>query len=246
MTLLARDYIERSKIRDTTIRYRWDDWDVEQAEQPVSKKLAKQLKKLSERANIAFAVATTEWIVYRLEWVLDDPMPFDYLEAAWAQIVDFRYSFVWWDPLHDHEWTGPVKGPIREAIAWVMEIIRVVEEDREHPARMCASLSRLAEYVMTDAAPYRAWRDRVIKRLEQYYPLDRSEPLGDVVPREALDPDFAFRPNQTEALVNQFLSRLNPKDHEFLNSHDDLLKEGFEGTPYVFNIEADRRLRSES
>jgi hypothetical protein len=133
---------------------------------------------------MAFAVATTEWMVFRFERMLDDPLPFDFVEAAWAQIVDPHYALEWWDPVRDEEWVGPVKGPIREAVARVINIMRDIDETEEHPAEMCASLAKLTEHVLTDAAPYRAWRERVLERLHQLCQFDPADPLGDVVPRK--------------------------------------------------------------
>jgi hypothetical protein len=245
MAISKAAYIDRSDIQDRTLRYRWDDWNFDDAEEPVDPELLQQLQKLSLRANIAFAVATTEWMVFRFERMLDDPLPFDYLEAAWAQIVDPHYALEWWDPLRDEEWVGPVKGPIREAVAWVINIMRDVDETKEHPAEMGASLSKLTEHVLSDAAPYLAWRERALQRLQRFYPFDPADPLGDVVPREALDPALPFQPEQTESLVNRFLAGLNVEENDFLQPPEDMLEEGFEGTPYVFNIAEDRRKRIE-
>jgi hypothetical protein len=242
MALSAPRYIQNANIQVPTIGYKWDDWDFEQAEAPISKRLAARLRKTSWRANMAFAAASAEWLVYRFEKLLDDPTPFDYFEAAWAQIVDFHYGFIFWDPLHDDEFVGPVKGPIREGLAWVMEIIRVSEEG-EHPARMCASLAKLTTYVMPDPAPYRQWLKDVVRRLAVLYPFNPKDELGEVVPREVLDPTFDFQPEQTEALVNRFLAKLDPAKNSFLRDPDEMLEEGFEATPYVFNETEDRENR---
>jgi hypothetical protein len=240
MALSVPRYIEQARIEEVTVRFLWDDWNVEAAESPIDKKLKARLKKLSLRANVAFAIATAEWVVFRFESLLDDLLPLEYLEAAWTQSINFTYGFIWWEPLHDDEWVGPIKGPIRETIAWVMSIIRVVEEDEERPAEMCASVSKLGEFVLTDPAPYKAWRERILTRLEQWYRYNPADPLGDVVPREAFDPDFPFQPDRTESLINQFLAGLDPEENEFLKTAEDLLEEGFEGTPYSFDIEKDR------
>jgi hypothetical protein len=246
MAISISPYIQRANIQDPAIRYRWDDWDFDEAETPVDPELQAELEKLSLRSNIALAIATAEWVVFRFEAMLDDLLPLDYLEAAWAQEIDFHYGFVWWQPIHDEEWLGPVKGPVREAIAWVMEIIRSVEETEEHPAEMCASLSKLTEHVLSDSTPYQTWRSRVLRRLDELYPFDAADPMGDVVPKEALDPDRVFRLQESETLVNRFLAGADREDNDFLKSAEDMLNEGFEGTPYVFSLADDRRKRDGS
>ena len=104
MTLSTPSYIQQANIQDPTIRYLWDDWNVEQAETPIDKKLKAQLKKVSLRSSIAFSIATAEWITFSFEQFIDDPVPLQYLEAAWSQSINFNYGFIWWDPLADEDW----------------------------------------------------------------------------------------------------------------------------------------------
>jgi len=46
-------------------------------------------------------------------------------------------------------------------------------------------------------------------------------------------------------LINRFLAGLNYKSNPFLSSPEDMLAGGFEGKPYVFNSEQDRKARFE-
>jgi hypothetical protein len=243
MVLDVPSYLRAANIQDERIRYLWDDWNVEQAEEPIDEEFSKRMSELSQRAVIAFVNATAEWIVYRLEIFTDTTLPRQYLESGWAQIVDWRYSAGSWEEFTvKSEWSGPVQGPIGIAMTRVMYAIEQTSENA-FPELRAAWITNLASYVMPDRAPYLQWREQIMKRLESYYTRDPDDTLGDVVPREALDPDFSFRPEQTELLVNRFLARLDFTTNPFLKSPVKMLERGFKGTPYLFDFEEDRRAR---
>ena len=96
---------------------------------------------------------------------------------------------------------------------------------------------------MIDAVPLQTWQTAVLDRLEVLYPLDPEESLGEVVPREAFDPQREFDPRQTPRLVQDLLTRLSRGDNPFLLSRRDLVARGFVGMPYLFDVEADRDRR---
>lgn len=85
--------------------------------------------------------------------------------------------------------------------------------------------------------------DRVLKRLLDWYPLNSDETLGDAVPRAALDPEQVVHLDDTEALINRFLVTLDHRANPFLTSPERMREQGLPGTPYTFNIQADRRAR---
>jgi hypothetical protein len=245
MPLSVPSYIHEANIQENTIRYKWDDWNVEQAEEPIDKDFFGRLKGISQRANVAFTIGTAEWIIHRFGTLCDDPLPLQYLEAAWAQIVHWRYiAFTWEDHTDKKSWSGPIKGPLGIAMTRVMYAIQQAEED-EVPELRAAWITNLVQYVMTDPTPYQNWRERIIERLERLYPRDPDETQGEVVARQALDPHYNFEIEQTESLINQFLASLDYKANPFLNSPEAMLEEGFEGTPYVFDIVEDRKARFE-
>lgn len=236
-------YIQVANVDDLSIRYKWDDWNVEQAEEPINEQMLRQLKGISQRAAVAFTIATAEWIVHRFGTLCNDPLPLHYLEAAWADQLDNIYAAATWEELTEKkEWAGPIRGPIRIAMERVMYALEEAEEDGEPEVR-ALWITSLADFIMSDPAPYREWRKRVMERLKVLYPRNPEDTLGEVVPREALDPDFEFHIENTEDLINRFLSGLSYLSNPFLNSPEKMLDAGFEGKPYVFNIEQDRTRR---
>src|SRR5688572_28290013 len=91
MTLPIPRYLQTAPIQDESIRYKWDDWKTLPELQVIDEHLRSRLKRVSQRAVLAFMCGTAEWIVYRFSRLLNDPAPAAYLEDAWAMNVDVRY-----------------------------------------------------------------------------------------------------------------------------------------------------------
>jgi hypothetical protein len=245
MTLLVPRYIDAANIQDNTIRYRWDDWNVEQAEEPIDEEFYKRLEGVSQRSNAALTIATAEWIIHRFATFADITLPQQYVEAGWAQVVDFRYGAVHWDMYAEEQaWSGPVLRPIWTAMYRIQFALEVAKDD-ETPELRAAWITKLAPYLMTDPSPYQMWLNAVMARLQSLYRRDPLETLGEVVPREALDPQYPFAIEQTEPLINRFLSTLDYRSNPFLASPEAMLAEGLEGTAYAFSIQQDRKERFE-
>jgi hypothetical protein len=242
MALPLPEYIRTSGIQDVTIRFRWDDWNVEDVDMPLDEALQEQLHGISYRAVMAFTILTAEWIVHRFGRLLDDPFPGHHLEAAWAQVVDFRYA-----PERDiilSEWAGPIRGPVGIAVRRAIFAVQQAESCGE-PAWRAGRAVKLAEHVIADTSPYHRWREGVIERMIRLYPWNPDDRLGEVVPREALDLGNDFKIELTEPLVNRFLGGLDWTKNPFLNPPSVILGQGFLGEPYRFRIDEDRKARFE-
>lgn len=234
-------FIPNKGMEDPSIHFSWDEWKNPLRDNPGIQALQPLLKTLSKRANAALTTATGEWIVRRFAPFHSIVEPLQCLEAAWAQQIDFRYS---WDWELDASWTGPVKGPIRVALDKVSFAAQELRDDGD-PSWSAVTISGLAEYVLNNADAYTDWRNRVLARLEQLYPAIDDERPGEVVPREALDPDLPFDPSQSELLVNEYLRTADVVSNPYLNTPEAMLELGFEGTPYFFDSLQDRRNRIE-
>jgi hypothetical protein len=253
MKLSIPEYLREADIQDKSIRYEWDDWKTIPAAEEPDEKLVARLEGVSQRAVLAFACGTAEWLVYRFGTLCDDRAPWDFLAAAWAMIIDVRYcgygDATGWQEYSLKRWNGPVKRPIQDGLK-LLEIAcqQLAWEFRTDPTAVTGTISALTTYVMTDPAPYKKWSQRVLKRFDSLYPRDKEDPLGDVVPREAVDPAYHFKVSDTEALINQFLSSLDRRSNKFLSDPKGMLEKldddpGFDGKPYVFAIEHDRATR---
>lgn len=242
MTLRIPKYIQDAAIQDALIRYTWDDWNVQSIYKVENDEFHKRMLGLSHRANFAFAVACGEWSAHRFDLVSDDQTPHQQLEAFWAGIIDPGY--VIWSEHPDEYWPGPIRGALQLAIIFTLEAMDAAFGYKD-PAQSAANAWHLAKHIMTDDKPFMHWKEHVVDRLELLYPLDETDPLGDVVPREAMDPDFDFRPEMTEKLVQAYLDRLTPGLNPVLRTPEQMIESGFKGTPYVFNMEEDRIARND-
>jgi len=230
MTLPLPAYLERAKVQDRNLRFAWDDHRYELAYTPLDKAARARMERLSQRAILAFAVSCAEWIFYRFRPVSFPPFLDDYIEAAWAAVIDARYANYYLEP-RGEEWQGPDRKPLAVALMLLVDTIVRVEND-DHPDIGALSLANLAAHVMTDPTPFHDWRERIVTRLERLYPLNPRDTRGEPVPREALDPDFDFRPEMAPALIGAFLQRLDYKTNPFLRSPGDMRKLYFDGVPY--------------
>lgn len=242
MALTTPKYIANAGLKDNTLKYKWDDWKLEEIYGSEGDAFYNRMSKLSFRANIAFTNACGEWIVHRYDLLSNDPIPIQNIEAAWAGLIDPHYS-VYWEP-PDKEWLGPIRGALSLAIIFSLEAIGDAYRYND-PEVSADRISNLAEHIMTDPEHFQTWRENVVKRLENLYPRDENDPMGDVVPREALDPNFQFHPELTEKLVQNFLSNLDLSENSFLRSPTEMIEDGFEGTPYRFKMETDRIMRND-
>lgn len=240
MVLQPPRWVQVPGIQDEKIRYLWDDWDVEAVDMPLNPALQKRLVALSNRAIVAFTIGTAEWIVYRFAGLSTDLRPSQYLEAGWAQLVDFRYSEQ--TEIDFAEWRGPVRGPLGIAIRRVLYAVQQAAVAGD-PAWRAGRAAKLAQHVLPSARPFDDWQERVLDRMRELWPASADNPLGDVIPREALDPEITFDPTRTESLVRAFLARLDWRENPFLLDPETLVERGLEGTPYSFDAEAERRRR---
>ena len=273
MTMPIPQYLRDSGVQSPSIRYAWDDWKLAQFEEPLDDALVQRLTCLSQRATLAFATGCAEWVAYRFAQLDDDPAPWQFLEAAWAMQIHVRYSGYgkgtgWAEfaaPDEDDgqtvrtRWTGPIQGPINRALIVLESAIQELAwHGAENPpaysqylARSAARIHKLAQHVMPgEANAFEPWAAKALARLEAIFPVVPGDELGDVVPREALDLDSDFSIERTEMLVNNFLAhadRANP----FLSDPPAMLEPieddaDFIGTPYAFDLGADRAARRAS
>jgi hypothetical protein len=255
VSLPTAPYLVNANVQDSNLRYEWDDWKTLPALETTDERLVTQLHGLSYRAVLAFACGTAEWLCQRFERLCDDSAPWNFLEAAWAMIVDIHYAGcggVGWQEYAGKHWKGPVKGPIDEALK-TLEIAfqQLSSEYHTDPTIFAALLSTLTLHVMSDAVPFKTWSGQILSRLEAIYPRISQDKCGDVVPREAMNPEVDFQVDQSEALVSEFLAKLDYRSNPFLSSPDGMLQtfegeESFPGTPYRFSMKLDRDRRRES
>jgi hypothetical protein len=87
---------------------------------------------------------------------------------------------------------------------------------------------------LPDPKPFKEWRREIIKRLSATH-SDEDDTTRDLLaPREALDPEFDYSPDQAPQLVSQFLAKLDCRKNPYLATPEQMKKGGFKGTPYTY------------
>jgi hypothetical protein len=232
-------HIARAAIDTTEVNYEWHDWRAFDYCQPVDESVVERCAALVVPAVNALTIAEAEWLAFRFDRVSSDPIPYVYLESAWCANVDRHYS--WPIEFPKDDWQGPIRRPLLVGIILVNHVLYELEEEDEPPIQQPALVSRFVEHVLPDPAPFLAWRDRCLQRLDQFYRKPVENPFDDLfedyprrtlVPREAFDLDFDFRPEQAEILIDRFLRSVDYKANPFLLSPEQMRIEGFEGSPY--------------
>ena len=231
-------YIANANIADTNTHYAWDEWNVISAYEPADPVLVARMAKLSHRANVAMCTAMAEWIVWRFESLSPDPIPYLYLEAAWATQVHNAYAR--YTEFEDDDWRGIVRGPLRIALDILIDLIWGLEDTVV--GENVSWMNNLVELVLTDSAPYHEWREQCITRLEKHSPVppenidvvfnDEIE-LGEWVPRELFDLSCPFDPAKTQEYIKRFVQILDYTKNPYLNEPDEMLEfPDYDSTPY--------------
>ncbi|MBN1801421.1 MAG: hypothetical protein JW891_07945 [Candidatus Lokiarchaeota archaeon] len=241
--LTIPSYIEKANVMDVNIYHIWEDYiDLEDLIGPVEKELIERIQKLSRRAAYSLLLASSEWIFHRFDLIIDDALPLHAIEVNWAQVVDKHYAIRWY-AFERKEMLGPVRGPLWDAIIIVMDEGDILWYDQDQSFYVGRML-KLAEHVIPNKKIFIEWRNAVMNRLLVSFPLSKEDPFGPPVPREAFDPERAFDLSEIESLINNYLEQLDPEDNDFLNTPDEMIQAGFEGTPCIFNLKQDFEWRT--
>jgi hypothetical protein len=228
------NYIEQANILESPVKHAWNDEDP-QLFYLGDARLEHRIDKICQQGVVALSAGFAEWIAWRLSKYCNDPVLFYEIEAIWAGIIDWRYirplgnSRMAPDRKH---WKGAERGPVYAAFYLLVGIVSRTKKG-VCPLSESSFLSQLALHVIPDPKPYKNWRRFVIGRLTDMYPCDKDDELVASIPREALDPDFNYKPNMSNELLSAYLQSLNYEKNPFLRSPEEMMHEGFEGTPYV-------------
>ncbi len=233
-------HILKAKLGSQDLRFTWDDWKAEDLYEYDSSEIAQKLMRLTIRAQIAIGIGIYEWIMWRLQDASETDVPRHLAEAARCGMVDPRYmKYV---ELPRREWMGPVHGPLWCAVTWMVPMVFHEEMGEVELESGLEYLPSLAMHVVPEPELFENWLHVIADRLLQHYEAEEADPFedlfgdedraGKVVPREALDPDFDFRPEDGDSLMEAYLKSVDHQGNPFLRSPQEMLAEGFDKTPY--------------
>jgi hypothetical protein len=208
----APSYIPVETIAAYPIEHAWDDWDPYELIGEPDPTVAGRLQPVSLHAVLAFALACTEWILYRLKNHSESDSGWLYVDAQWAGLLNSDLAYEW-EPGRDHM-DGPVRGPIDMAVRQITNCGRsLYQQEGELDA---ALIAKIAVYVLPDPAAFLQWQDQALERLAKLYDRD-GKGFGPPVPREAMDPGVQMTAKSGIDLAEQYVRTLDFSNNEFLD-----------------------------
>lgn len=202
MPLEPQQFIPISKCT-AELDYEWED-AAESKYIREDRALTSRLEKVSQRSVGAIALGCAEWLFWRVHSYPDSQLLKDAIDAFWVGLADMSLIL----PLEGHplfprrkEWRGPVRGPIGSGyrlLATVFESVRRGSFATTHTS----CLSQLTSHIWKNAPALKEWRKDLIERLIKMFPFNPDAPLGPLVVREMLDPNYVYDPARIPELVN--------------------------------------------
>lgn len=234
--LIIPPYIEAAGVRGTSPTFKTDLMSLNLLADVEVPSVDTRTRKSSEQAKLAFSAATTEWVAWRLDGVVDVSDLLNFAEGLWAAVIDYRY-------FREVEHSAPKSsGGLDHVIfrTWqdANSFIRLCPRGQGN-SKDCVLLAVLARHVLPKSKQeiFKNWLAVVLDRIKTYWAMDLSTKgaearQGPPVPRVAFDPSLEYMPSMDKKLLGDFLASLDPKTNPYLRSPEEMKKAGFPGTPY--------------
>jgi len=206
-------FVPINSIAASTITFKWDDWDPYHVVDNPAQERVEMLGLIADRALVAYTIACAEWVVYRFSRLSRDPVPYQFIEAAWVHEVDHRF-----DPppeSQESEWKGPIRGPIDLALMTVLNSIGSADDGK--PEVDAAFAEQIAVHVLPSLDRFQQWRGSVLDRLITFFPRDSYSEEQSVAPI-VLSPQAVYDPKKNQQYVDQFLASVDFDRNPFLRS----------------------------
>ncbi len=209
------------------------DWDSETDDDILlpQPQFSRQIAQMSDRAALAFALGSIEWIFWRLHRMLPDEAVFQFLDAAWAGQVDWRYLDAFIDQPWEEHFDREIGSPLEAAISR-LEFAFANARNGMAFFDQPVTISEVALRVCGVPEAFAAWRHDTLVRLIQVAPVDPTLGLGRPLPREIVNPGYTSSPEQDDARISSYLASLDWRSNPYLGKPGDMTAAGFDGEPY--------------
>lgn len=220
-----------------------------------NEKFSIAINKISNKAMIGLTAAIAEWALWRLnesqkEKGLDLSMYFQVIESHWAGAIDKNYFYDW--TYNDNNKEGVVAGALWIILRYLQRIRRWYLEGSYFITDDAAILVTLTRYLIpkSQKGKFDTWLTGCLTTLSMLYParydtkeLDYDEYQDEFydstdelpVPRELFfSAEFDYKKMNLHKLINDFLSHSDYQENEFLSKPDEMIKNSFKGTPYIY------------
>jgi len=252
--------LEQIDYTNKPLDYKWDENKSERflSQQVIDQKLLDEVCKLNYKAAFGFASAAFEWICWRFQnWrpkesgkTLD--LAFQATQAHWLGQVD-KYYILDWNNSTDYEdlLKDKIEPPLWVAYDLMGDARFNYIETRPTLYGNATRLLTLARYLSTEKVLFDSWLEDCLEKTEKLFP-NKQWPIGEELSSDNMDENYdsnndPFIPREfffTECfnykgadLVKMQRDMLNKADYnenDLLNPPADMLKEGFQGTPYKY------------
>ncbi|MGD9853094.1 MAG: hypothetical protein AB7T38_17745 [Nitrospirales bacterium] len=241
----APSYILSQKIFEAPIKYKWNNEFALRfyAAKDQNVRLYEAIDLSNFKAKMALGIAITEWIIWRFKNYLDLEDADMRIEAAWSGVIDPIYvktlEINLSPEIHDSEL---VKGPYEIGLKILRHINARYTKGDIYLAEYVVNQSMLARHIMPDKEIFSDWLTDTVKKTSTVFPreteYDEETGIYDAthekpVPREFFDPSFVYTEETAQRVLKDFLQTLNPKENPYLNSPEEMKKQGFKGKPYT-------------
>jgi hypothetical protein len=205
-------FVPDTAVYTTAPAYVWDAYDPYSVLGDRDPSTDEIVRKLTERARIAYALGCAEWVVFTLSPLIEDDRPMQQLQAFWAFQMSDRYALP--HELIEAEWQGPVRGPIDLSLVTVRNTVATIEDGEAYIHASFAE--RIPQYTLRDPAPFLTWRAHALKALTEFASATNSE-RGDPIPRELMmnSPELYQRLPPGE-WVDRLLASVDPTRNPYL------------------------------
>lgn len=181
------NYIHESITVDA-VWYKWDEWDPYSLLGDVDESVLEQCGALSDRAAMVFSIGCLEWVLARLDPMITNKLPYQYLAACKALVLGAPIAL---PPFPDSsQWQGKVMSPIGLAIVNAMNTWYMAEDGE---ADVHAAFSaKVPRHLLNDQVErYIDGKHKVLVRLKTLFPYnDDDDSMEALVPMAMLDPDW--------------------------------------------------------
>ncbi|HTR54678.1 MAG TPA: hypothetical protein VMJ10_28495 [Kofleriaceae bacterium] len=234
--LAIPSYIAAASVVGKPLKHAWND-DEPDLEYQSDPRTERAISAAANRAILALSAASAEWIAWRVSAAADSTPLFEAIEAAYAGVVDWRYvrPLDRKDAPWREKWHGPARGAISEAYFLLDRLIGDIR-DESYLAEDATMLMKLARHVMPNPKPFRDWYRAALARLVELHPKSLRDQDGAPVPRQACDPQRAYRAKDAPELLREYFAALDRKRNKLLATPAEMKKAGFTGTPYAIRL----------
>jgi hypothetical protein len=248
---LPPSYIAKSGILDAPADFLWKG-EGRHYGPSQGTKVHEALAQLTTRGISTIASLTMEWLLWRFHKLIDLERYLHFVDSTLAWEVDFRYRAKEPEGIPDDT---PSNQALRDAV-WMVH--KVANDDYwEYPTvnvTSTAALVSITKQVLPTKVQkaFLKWLEGAVATAAKLDPgPSKPRPIigdfgndrdqyraalrayfGQPLPREALDPEASYAPEQRDQRLGQFLASLDWKKNPFLRSPEEMQKLGFQGTPY--------------